>query len=121
MINLIIFLLSTTGIVMIVTKSTLFKPLRMWASSRYCNRSNSLLMESVGDAKSKSMFLFFWKWLDSITNCPMCLSPYVGATCAAIIYLSLQHPVLIYALLAFSCVPVSTLIIQYYSKELRGE
>lgn len=110
----IVFILAVTGACLIVTKSSLFKPTRIFISEQYCLKSNHF----AETGKKRFMFIVL-KFFESILNCPMCLSPYVGLLFTIIIYYSRSNIILTYILYPFAAVPVVTLIIQYYSKETR--
>lgn len=108
MTTLIIFLLASTGLTLIVTKSLLFKPVRAYVTEKYVDAENE---------NKKSVLI--WHFWDNILNCPMCFSVYGGSICSLIVYLSTIYPYLIWILYPFCATPVVTLIIQYYSKENR--
>ncbi len=56
------FYLAVAGMALIITKSKLFKPIRMYVSSQHLAKENSK----------------FWWFLSSITDCPMCFSIWGG-------------------------------------------
>lgn len=105
MTTLITFLLATTGLTFIATKSLLFKGIRVYVSQKYADFSNE---EKFG--------LGFWRFLTNVITCPMCFSVYAGAFCAIIIYFSQSYPNSIYILYPFCGTAVATLIVQHYSK-----
>ncbi len=102
---LILFLLATTGITLIVTKSLLFQGIRSYVTGKYVDGTNA--------GKKR---LGFWRFLCDILGCYMCFSPYAGSFCATVIYFSQNYPCLIYVLYPFAGVPLTTLAIQYYAK-----
>ncbi len=110
----LIFLLAVTGACLIITKSSLFKPVRVFISDKYCNESNYHI-----DTGKKRFMFFILNFLENILNCPMCLSPYIGLMFTFILYYSQFNDILIYIYYPFAAVPVVTLVIQYYSKENR--
>lgn len=106
MTELIIFLLATTGLTFITNKSTLFKPLRGWITTKCVDGGNARLIYN-----KKSMTLWFWMWAEGVLACGMCASIYTGAICASVIYFIPQY---ISILFPFCATTVITLIFQRY-------
>lgn len=106
--DFIIFILSTTGITLILTRSKLLRPIRARITEKYVKQSNLRLLMNKLEYKG------FWWWLNEIFNCYLCMTPYTGTLCAILIYLSQYYPIIIYSLYPFAAVPLASLMIQQW-------
>jgi len=109
--KILIYFLSVTGITLILCKSKLFTPLRSWISVRYMSVTNKRLIEKKPSATES-----FWWWLNSIFECEICMSIYIGIICAVVIYLSLYLHWIIYFLYPFAASPIVGIIIRLWQK-----
>lgn len=84
MINLIIFILSTSGFVWILNKSKIFRPLREYISLKYKKTPNGLL----------------W-FLDSILECSGCMGVWAGLIIYLLQYYNIQ--IILYTFIGSYC------------------
>jgi hypothetical protein len=107
--ELILFFLSTTGMTLIVTSSSLFKGVRLWIAKIFVDHSNRH-MERQGRKPYISGFL------NEVLNCHLCFSPYAGSVCATVLWSVKYYDWMIWVLYPFAGAPIASIIVLIWKK-----
>lgn len=93
--NLILFILSTSGLTWILVKSKLFKPLREYFTLNYNNQINNIELKGFNSYRGVKLYMSYF--LNSIFNCEGCMGFWSGLFSYLIIYGNISIKILPYS------------------------